>query len=76
MSIKQIDIERCWRADEAVRYNETLRRDTLRSFWRKKILDIEDLKLPDYDRPLWKCPPKRRVSLPALMVNLIIAILP
>lgn len=45
-------MEQAWRVDEGIRMQETLRRHERREYWRKRILDIEEHGLIDYDRPL------------------------
>lgn len=49
-------MEHAWRIDEGVRLIKDIERYDKREFWRKRILDIEGMNLPDYERPLMHIP--------------------
>lgn len=47
-----LNLDSLYRADEAERYRKFIQLHQLRTYHRDKILEEDDRKLPDYDRPL------------------------
>ncbi len=46
-----IDKDKAFMADEGVRFRENTAKQLRNAWWQKKVLEVEESTLPDYERP-------------------------
>lgn len=45
-------MEQAYMSDERVRMRQVIENDKKRTFWRKVVIDMEEISLEDYERPV------------------------